>query len=114
MIYNKRKEGFILAIKVKKFNDNLRGVCLNLPNKEKVLKDRLIMDSVTLLEYVYMANFSKDSRDKMVILTKISMIDYYLEIFYKNKYFGEKVLYNLSSSLEEISKMVYGWVLNGS
>lgn len=112
MIYKKQTEKLVIAIKVKDFIKTVRGITINLPNKEKVLKDKLIEDSILLLEYIYKANFTtKDKGEFLVdILSKISMIDYYLEVVYMDKYLSERHLNVLCKKLEEITKMVYGWV----
>ena len=42
------------------------------------------------------------------------MIDYYLEVLFNNKYITEKQLRYYCNRLEEITKMVYGWLDNAS
>ncbi len=114
MIYKKSMERFILADKVKEFNKKIRIIIDNIPKKELVLKDRLTDDCFSLLESVYVANYNKDINNKFKILTRISMIDYYLEVLFNNKYITEKQLRYYCNRLEEITKMVYGWLDNAS
>ncbi len=114
MIYKKSMERFILADKVKEFNRKVRCIIDNIPRKEMVLKDRLMADSFSLLESVYIANYDKNNDNKFKILTRINMIDYYLGILFDNKYITEKQLRYYCNRLEEITKMVYGWLDNAS
>ena len=40
------------------------------------------------------------------------MLDFYFEKSYKNKYISEKVFHNYLFDLENITKMVHGWIHN--
>ena len=46
----------------------------------------------------------------MKLLSKISMLDFYLERSYLNKYISEKVFQNKCNQLNRITKMIYGWI----
>jgi hypothetical protein len=47
------------------------------------------------------------------IISKISMIDFYIEYSYKMKYISEKLALKKAHELNIITKMLYGWVNNG-
>ena len=49
--------------------------------------------------------------NQKLIISKISMLDFYLEVSYNNKCITEKVLNQGSRKLEDIKKMMYGWVV---
>ncbi len=102
---------FNIAIKVKKYIFMIDELIINYPKKDYVLKDRLKSSCYNLLEYIYRANYSKDKYSyQMDILTNISMIDFYLEESYHKKIISERKLLNYTNKLEEITKMVYGWI----
>ena len=82
-----------------------------------VIKNRILNDSLDILEHIYLANYHKDSLKKrdiqMIILSKISMLDFYLERSYENKYISEKVCINKCNHLVKIIKMINNWIKNG-
>lgn len=98
---------------VKAFIESLDKILINLPRREVVLKERFKKDSYDLLELVYMAN-QMEVKDRQhyqrQCLTKISMLDYYLEVCFKKKYMSEKQVLKRSRKLLQINKMMYGWI----
>lgn len=116
MIYNKKEEQFITVLKIKEFIGGLNKIVVNIPNNEKIIKEKIIEDAYQLLEIVYKANFTMDyderKKNKIIALTKISMLDYYFEICYKNKYINEKCLIKECDQLLNINKMIYAWIKN--
>ena len=48
------------------------------------------------------------------IISKISMIDFYLEFSFQKKYISERQCKNLCEELSKITKMMYGWIKNGA
>lgn len=90
---------------------SLDNLIINYPRKENVIKDRLFNDSLDILYLIYKANYSKDRRNIQIeILSKISMLDFYLERSLKNKYISEKQCLKKSNQLLTITKMVHGWI----
>ena len=84
---------------------------INYPRKDYVLKDRLLNTSYDLLELIYRANYSNDKDCyKFDILSKISIIDFCLEMSYHKQIISERKLLNYTNFLKEITKMVYGWI----
>lgn len=62
------------------------------------------------MELIYVANSNNSKEIKISILSKISMIDFYLEYLYEKKIISKKICMKKSSELEEITRMVYGWI----
>lgn len=101
------KSEFLIAKNIKDFINSLDDFIINFPRKEYELRNRLVNTSYDLLELVYLANYDKVNIN--IILSKISMLDYYLELSYKKKIINEKRVYNMSSRLLVIRKMLYKW-----
>ena len=104
---------FYIAISIKKFINNLDEMIINIPNKERYLKYKIKKDAFNLLENVYLANYNdlvNRKEHQKVILTKISMLDYYLEYLYRKKYISHKMCENKCDYLLEIKKMIYKWI----
>ena len=107
----------VLIVKnMKQFIQSIDNLVVNYPRKELVIKNRLFEDSLDILELIYLANYHKDISERrkvqMQILSKISMLDFYLERSYLNKYISEKVFQNKVNQLNRIVKMIYGWIKN--
>lgn len=102
---------FLIVKNMKQFIMSLDDIIVNYPRKENVIKDRLFNDSLAILYLIYKANYSKDRRNIQIkILSKISMLDFYLERSLKNKYISEKQCLKKSNQLLTITKMVHGWI----
>lgn len=104
---------FLIVKYTKQFILSLDEIVINYPNKEMVIKNRLYSDSLDILEYIYQANIEDNEEDKKKyqtqILSKISMLDFYLEKSYKKKYISEKLCQKKSNELLKLSKMVFQW-----
>lgn len=109
---------FKIVNDVKIFINSLDKIIINYPRREYIIRDRLLSDSLDILELIYLANYQKDNNNRIniqkKILTKISMLDFYLERSYKNKYISEKECIKKCRKLTEITKMIYGWIKDGS
>jgi len=102
---------FNVINKTKKFIEFIDSVVINYPRREYVLKDKMITTSYDLLEFIYLGNVSEDKIDiQKKILSKISMLDFYLEQSYNKECISLKKMQNGSRQLNEIRKMVYGWI----
>ncbi len=106
-------ERFLIVKYMKQFILSLDEIIINYPNKEMVVKNRLHSDSLDILECIYRANLEENleerSKYQNQILSKISMLDFYLEKSYKKKYISEKLCQKKCNELLKISKMVYQW-----
>ena len=106
---------FMISIKVKTFIESLDKNLINYPRKGKFVINYIYDDAFNLLKLIYKNNL-EDNKNKYKndIITLISMLDYYLEYSYKMKYICHKVCEMLSRNLQEITKMIYNWLKNGS
>lgn len=105
------KDKLLIVREIKSFIESLDEALINLPRREVVLKERFKKDSYDLLELVYMVN-QMELRHiyQRQCLTKISMLDYYLEVCFKKKYMSEKQVLKRSRKLLQMNKMMYGWI----
>jgi len=107
-------EKFLIIKNMKKFILGLEIILVNFPKKEFLTKDMIYKDALRVLELVYTANEIDDIVMKKTIqveiLSKINMLDFYLERAYKKKYINEKQCMAKSNELEQITKMIYKWI----
>ena len=103
---------FLIVKYIKEFIYSIDDFVINFPRKEFVIKDRIINDSLDILEMIYIVNFDKNRNNlKYDILSKLSMLDFYLERCYKNKIINEKLLRKKSSELSNITKLTQNIIL---
>ena len=105
---------FLVVKYMKNFICGIDNLVINFPRKDFEIKDRIINDSLDILEMIYIANSNNDIELKYKIISKLSMLDFYLERSYKNNIISEKVCIKKSKELEHISKLVYGWLRSDS
>ena len=109
-------EKFLIIKNIKKFILDLEKILINFPSKEYLNKDMFYKEALNVLELVYNANEVNDFNTKkniqIQILSKLNMLDFYLERAYKKKYISEKQCLVKSNELANISKMIYGWIKN--
>ena len=107
---------FKVINETKKFIIYVNDILINYPRKYYVLKDKIERTSYEILELIYLANMTNDRLLlQQTILSKISMLDFYLEISYNDKIISLKKLNQGTRLLELIKKLMYGWVnSNGS
>ena len=107
-------ERFLIVKYVKEFIYSIDNLVINFPRKDFVIKDRIINDSLNILEMIYIANSNNDKELKYKIISKLSMLDFYLERSYKNKIISEKVFNKKCNELAHITKLIYGWIRSES
>ncbi|MBR1413507.1 MAG: four helix bundle protein [Bacilli bacterium] len=106
---------FYIAVSVKKFIFSLDELVVNIPNKERHIKEQLFERSNELLEFLYLANMYKGKEMETyqkIVLTQVSMLDFYLEYLHNKKYISNKQCENKCNYLLEIKKMIYKWIKN--
>lgn len=106
---------FKIVNNVKDFIKNIDKIIINYPRSEFNLKNRIENTSYDLLELIYLGNSCEDKDYiQRQIVSKISMLDFYIEISYDKKCISLKKLNLLSSKLDIIRKMIYGWIKSES
>ncbi len=109
---NNKYDKFKIVTKCKDFIEYVNEIIVNFPRKEFALKDRILHTSYDLLELIFLTNLLEEDRliSQKKMLTKISMLDFHLEESYHRMCINEKKLNKGCRQLEEMQKMVYGWV----
>lgn len=107
-------DNFMIIKNIKLFINSLDDIVSIIPNRDRVLKDRLYNTSYDILYYLNIANYGDKREYGSVILSNISMVDFYLERCLKNKYISSKMCEKKSNELLRITKMVYGWLKSES
>lgn len=107
---------FKIVKNIKLFIYSLDNIVINIPNKDRVIKEKLYNTSYDILYLVYRCNYKSENKNEYYkdILSNISMLDFYLERCLKNKYINNKVCEKLSNNLLIIMKMIYGWIKSES
>ena len=106
---------FLVVRHVKDFIYLIDEMVINFPRKDFVIKNRIMNDSMDILELIYLANSSDINKElRYKILGKLSMLDFYLEKSYKNNIISEKVLRKYSNRIANITKLIYGWIRSES
>ena len=107
---------FKIVKNIKLFIYSIDNIVINIPNKDRVIKERLYNTSYDILYLVYRCNYKSENKNEYYkdILSNISMLDFYLERCLKNKYINNKVYEKLSNNLLIIMKMIYGWIKSES
>ena len=107
---------FKIVKNIKLFIYSIDNIVINIPNKDKVIKEKLYNTSYDILYLIYRCNYKSENKNEYYkdILSNISMLDFYLERCLKNKYINNKVCEKLSNNLLIIMKMIYGWIKSES
>ena len=106
---------FLIVKNMKLFINSLDDLIAVIPNRDRILKDRLYNTCYDILYYLNLANAGENRKEYgKLILANISMLDFYLERCLKNKYITSRLCQRKSGELLKITKMVYGWLRDGS
>ena len=108
-----KNDKFLLVIEIKKFIISLEDILINFPKKDYILKSKIELILYDLLEDIYMANylFKEERINKLFIcLTKIKMLDFYINVCFKKKIISYKKFINICSILNNIVKLIYGFI----
>ena len=107
------KDNFLIIKNMKLFINSLDDMVSVIPNRDQIIKTKIYDTSYDILYYLNLTNYSRNKEYISIILTNISMLDFYLERCLKKKYITSKVCEKKANELLRMTKMVYGW-LNGS
>ena len=95
----------------KDFLYDIETILVNVPKKDYISRSNFYNKSIEILELIYYANNISNKKEyQLKLITKISVLDFYIERLYKKKYISESTTIKYSKKLNEITKMVYGWI----
>ena len=98
---------FKLIILVKDYILSLEDLLINIPNAMRAYLDEI-------LYLVYLINNHRDKNIKInlkyVLLSKVGMLNFYIERYHKLKYISKKQVFYNAKKIEEITKVIYGWI----
>ena len=105
---------FKLLHKYKQFIKELDNLLENIPRKDYFYKDKIRQVSNYILEFILICNCDTSNINyyKTNIKGNIAYLDFLLDRLYDMRYINEKNLYNITTKLIEINKMVTGWLNN--
>ncbi|MBQ9298597.1 MAG: four helix bundle protein [Clostridia bacterium] len=83
----------------------------NYPHKYLELKKHIDTTILEMIELCYIANYGcKVEENKILAISKLSMVDYYLKLSYKNEIISKKKYESISKHLLEIQLMLKSWL----
>ena len=105
---------FKLIILVKDYILSLEDLLINIPNRDYYNKNAMRAYLDEILYLVYLINNHRDKNIKInlkyVLLSKVGMLNFYIEGYHKLKYISKKQVFYNAKTLEEITKVIYGWI----
>lgn len=105
---------FKLIILVKDYILSLEDLLINIPNRDYYNKNAMRAYLDEILYLVYLINNHRDKNIKInlkyVLLAKVNMLNFYIERYYKLKYISKKQVFQNAKKIEEITKVIYGWI----
>ncbi|MEG2311583.1 MAG: four helix bundle protein [Bacilli bacterium] len=101
----------LVITSIKKTILYLDTIIINYPNKETILKNKIETTLYLILEQTYIANYNTIKTPYLYkVLVSIKMLDFYLKISLDKKIISYKKYINICTYLNEIVKMLYGWL----
>lgn len=105
----KTHENLIIAREARKTIRYIEKNTENFPNKNRVLKDRIIGSCYNILENIYRANLFQEINDKKEIIVNIQMLNFYIEEALRKDLLTNKKFISYTNYLLQIDKMVRSW-----
>lgn len=83
----------------------------NFPRKDIEIKNRIRNTSYDLLEIAYMANQTKENKEKYIdqIVVKVKLLDFLLNLCYDKQIINNKRYVKFGEKLDDILKFSAGW-----
>ena len=107
-------DNLLVIKKIRELIYDLDIVFNNVPNKIYYNINCIMKYGNSILENTVLCNYNtnKDIRINFyyIIMTKLDMFSYILDIYYNKKYISSKILYKKETLIIEIKKLLYGWI----
>lgn len=105
------EDKLLIITKLKKTYEYMLKSLENYPHKYLELKQHIDKAILDMIEACYIANngYEKE-KNKIICLSKLSMVDYYLKLSYKNELISKKKYETITKHLLEIKLMVRSWI----
>lgn len=105
------EDKLLIITRLKKTYEYILKSLENFPHKYLELKHHIDDTILEMIELCYVANNGLDiEKNKIIALSKLSMVDYYLKLSYKNEIISKKKYESISKHLLEIKLMLKSWI----
>jgi hypothetical protein len=108
---------FYIARYVKDLIMEEESIIVNINNKYKEIKNKILDSSYKLLEdiyYINMLDINKRLFNQKRLLVDIKMLDFCYYKLYISKEINDNTYKIISKKLISLTKMIYGWIKYGS
>lgn len=106
-------DDLLIITKLKKTILYIDKTIENYPKNYNIIKNNIEINIYNILELTYKCIYNKDRIDILYeILVKIKMLDFYLRLCLDKKIINYKKYINICTYLNEITKMIFGWIKN--
>lgn len=105
---------FVLETKLKEMDILLEKLVLNINNKYKVVKNKILDANYQLLYYTNTLEKSKRIYIQRKMLVEIKLLDLYLYKLYKYQEITKEKYIFFSKRYITITKLIYGWIKSES
>ena len=105
------EDRLLIITRLKKTYEYMLKLLVNYPHKYLELKNHIDRTMLDIIELCYIANNGYDKeKNQIICLSKLSMIDYYLKLSYKQETISKKKYESIAKHLLEIKLMLKSWM----
>ena len=105
------EDKLLIIARLKKTYEYTMKSLENYPHKHLELKKHIDNTFMEMIELCYIANNGYDKeKNQTICLSKLSMVDYYLKLSYKEGVISKKKYESIAKHLLEIKLMLQGWI----
>ena len=108
---------FVLETKLKEMDISLEKLVLNINNKYKVVKNRILDANYQLIYYLYYTNTLERPKRIYIqrkMLVEVKLLDLYLFKLYGYQEITKEKYAFFSKKYITITKLIYGWIKSES
>ena len=108
------EDKLVIIKKVKILINNLDKIIINIPRKSYYNGDYIMKYSFEVLENIILCNYYTDNNIRVnfynIIMTKLDMLIFILEIYLNYKYISNRYFVNTVNNINEIKRMIRVWI----